>query len=127
MRDWDLSPDGRQAVIPNHDSHHAELRLIALDPGRAGIEEKRIALNGLKNLNGVEWDAGGRGWYISVRAVSGGRMFTGGRPVSVDLQGHVSNLLDSVSPTYVVPSPDGRRMAFPDWTVASNAWLFHGL
>jgi len=127
LGDWDLSPDGTQAVIPNHDSHHAELRLIALDPGRAAIEEKRITLNGLKNLNGVAWDAAGRGWYISARTDSGGRMLTGGRLVYVDLQGHVSNLLDSVSPTYVVPSPDGRRIAFPDWTVASNAWLFLGL
>jgi hypothetical protein len=114
-------------VIPNHDSDHAELRLIALDSGRSGIEEKRVTLNGLKNLNGIVWDAAGRGWYVSVRTDPGGRMFTGGRLVYVDLQGHVSNLLDSISPTYVVPSPDGRLIAFPDWTVASNAWLFRGL
>ena len=72
----------------------------------------------------------GRRWsrlvYFRPHRLSGGRMLTGGRLVYVDLQGHVSNLLDSVSPTYVVPSPDGRRIAFPDWTVASNAWLFLG-
>jgi Tol biopolymer transport system component len=127
LGDWDLSPDGTQAVIPNHDSHHAELRLIALDSGRSGIEEKRVTLNGLKNLNGIVWDAAGRGWYVSTRTDSGGLFESGGLLFYVDLQGRISKLLDSMSPTYVVPSPDGRLIAFPDWTVSSNAWLFHGL
>ena len=119
--DWDLSPDGTQAAIPNHDSHNAEIRLVALDPTRAGIEEKRVTLNGLKDLSGIVWAAGGRGWYVSMRTASGGLM------VFVDPQGRTSNLLDSISATYAVPSPDGRHIAFPDWTVASNAWLFRGL
>jgi Tol biopolymer transport system component len=125
--DWDLSPDGTQAAIPNHDSDHAEVRLIALDEGRSGIKEKRISLNGLKNLNGIVWDAPGRGWYVSMRTDLGGLYVSGGRMVYVDLQGRISNLLDSLSPTYAVPSPDGRRIAFPDWTVSSNAWLLRGL
>jgi CO/xanthine dehydrogenase Mo-binding subunit len=29
-------------------------------------------------------------------------------------------------PIYAVPSPDGRHVAFPEWTVSSNAWLFRG-
>lgn len=119
--DWDLSPDGTKVAIPNHDSRDAEIRLVALNPAHAGIEEKGIALNGLKNLNGVVWAAGGQGWYVSMRKASGGVL------VYVDLQGRISNLLASMSPTYAVPSPDGRHIAFPDWTVSSNAWLFHGL
>jgi Tol biopolymer transport system component len=119
--DWDLSPDGTQVAIPNHDAHDAKVRLVALDPARTGVEEKTVTLNGLKNLNGIVWAADGRGWYISIRAASGWLL------TYVDLQGRISKLLESVGPTYAVPSPDGRHIAFPEWTVSSNAWLFHGL
>jgi hypothetical protein len=108
-------------AIPNHEPRSAEIRLVTLDPARGGIEEKRVRLDGLKSLNGVVWAASGRGWYVSVRKPSGGLM------VYVDGQGHITNLLDTSQPTYAVPSPDGRHIAFPEWTVSSNAWLFHGL
>ncbi len=39
----------------------------------------------------------------------------------------VANLLESVSPTYAVPSPGGRHVAFPEWTLSTNAGLFHAL
>ena len=52
---------------------------------------------------------------------------SGGLIMYVDLQGRFTNLLATTTPTYAVPSPDGRRIAFPDWSVSSNAWLFHGL
>jgi hypothetical protein len=119
--DWDISPDGTVVAIPNHEPRSAEIRLVALYPARSGIEEKRILLNGLKNLSGVVWAASGRGWFVSVRKPSGGLM------VYVDGEGRITNLLDTSYPTYAVPSPDGRHIAFPEWTVSSNAWRFHGL
>jgi Tol biopolymer transport system component len=119
--DWDISPDGSQVAIPNHDPRDAKLRLVALDPGREGVQEKTVTLSGLKNLNGVVWAASGAGWYVAARTAGGGIL------TYVDLQGHHTNLLGTTTPTYAVPSPDGRRIAFPDWSVSSNAWLFHGL
>ncbi len=119
--DWDISPDGSQVAIPNHDPRDARLRLVPLDRGRGGVEEKTVTLSGLKNLNGVVWAANGMGWYVAVRTAGGGILNY------VDLQGHLTNLLRTETPTYAVPSPDGRRIAFPDWSASSNAWLFHGL
>jgi hypothetical protein len=29
--------------------------------------------------------------------------------------------------TFAVPSPDGRRVAFIDWTVSANVWQVGGL
>ena len=96
--DWDISPDGSQLAIPNHDSRDARIRLIPLDPVRAGMVEKTVVLAGLKNLNGVVWAADGRGWYVSIRTDSDGLL------KYVDVEGvHISNLRQSPSATYVVP------------------------
>ena len=119
--DWALSPDGSRVAIPNHDSHDAKLRLVALDREHTGVQEKSVTVEGLKNLNGVVWAADGRGWFVSVRTDYGGLL------TFVDLHGRVVNLLETASPTYAVPSPDGRRIAFPEWNSVTNAWLFHGL
>jgi hypothetical protein len=30
--------------------------------------------------------------------------------------------MESMAATYAVPSPDGRHVAFMDWTVSANVW-----
>jgi eukaryotic-like serine/threonine-protein kinase len=119
--DWDLSPDGFEAAIPNHDSRDGKIRLIALDLDGTGIEERTVLVSGLKNLNGIVWAADSRGWYVSTQTTAGGLL------AYVDVEGRVFNLLETPLPTYAVPSPDGRRIAFPMWSVSSNAWLFRGV
>lgn len=118
--DWDLSPDGSQVAIPNHEMSSAKLRILTLALRSSERAEKTVALQGLANLTAVVWAADGRGWYASVRTASGGMM------TYTDLNGHTVNLWDSRD-TYAVPSPDGRRLAFPAWNVSSNAWLLRGL
>jgi Tol biopolymer transport system component len=113
--DWDLSPDGMQAAIPDHDPRDARLRLVDLDA--KGVGEKTVTLAGLQNLSGVVWAADGKGWYASVITDYGGLL------TYVDLQGRISNLVQSRMAPYAVPSADGRRIAFPEWSVSSNAWL----
>ncbi len=116
--DWDVSPDGSEIAIPNHDPDGANIRLVKLS-GRRGSEERTIALNGLKSLNGVTWTADGKGWYISVRTTVGHRLYY------ADLAGHTSEMqVESMLPMYVAPSPDGHRAAFPGQTVSSNVWIF---
>ncbi|MGH9446736.1 MAG: hypothetical protein ACRD3O_13535, partial [Terriglobia bacterium] len=119
--DWDVSPDGSEVAIPNHSPDNATIRLVALRNRAPGMAEKTVALSGLKNLNGVVWAAGGQGWYVSIRTSFGGQLFY------VDLRGHSTELLKTANPTYAVPSPDGRHVAFPQARAWSNAWLFHGL
>jgi len=117
--DWTLSPDGAEVAIPNHDPHNAMIRLVPLTRHTAGMG-KTITLNGLTNLNGVTWTADGRGWYACARTGSGGLL------VYADRQGRTSELLESSGWPYVVPSPDGRHVAFPLQTGSSNAWLVRG-
>lgn len=123
-QDWDVSPDGSQVAIPNHNPHDAKIRLVALRNPMPGVAERTLTLNGLTDLNGVAWVADGRGLYVSVRTNFGG--LRAGRLLYVDLQGRSSELLDSAIAIWLVPSPDARHVAFPEPTTRSNAWLFHG-
>jgi len=119
--DWDISPDGSRIAIPNHDPRDARIRLVPLD-ARGGTAEKTVTVKGLKNLSGVVWAADGRGWYVAVRGTTRGLL------LYVDLEGRIlSNLMESMSTMFAVPSPDGRRVAFMDWTVTANVWQVRGL
>jgi hypothetical protein len=81
-----------------------------------------VTVKGLKNLSGVVWAADGRGWYVAVRGTTRGLL------LYVDLEGRIlSNLMESMSTMFAVPSPDGRRVAFMDWTVTANVWQVRGL
>jgi Tol biopolymer transport system component len=119
--DWDISPDGSQIAIPNHDPRNAAIRLVPLD-ARAGTAEKTVSIKTLKNLSGVVWAADGNGWYVAVRDTNRGLLFY------VDRDGRVlTKLMESMAATYAVPSPDGRHVAFMDWTVSANVWQVTGL
>jgi len=119
--DWDISPDGSQVAIPNHDPRKATVRLVPLD-ARAGTAEKVVTVRALKNLSGVVWAADGKGWYVAVGDATRGVLYY------VDLEGQVrTNLMESIRATYAVPSPDGRHVAFADWTVSANVWEILGL
>lgn len=119
--DWDISPDGSQIAIPNHDPRDARIRLVPLD-ARAGTAEKTVTIQGAKNVSGVVWAADGRGWYVAVLGTTRGLL------LYVDLEGRIlTNLMESMAANFAVPSPDGRHVAFMDWTVSANVWQVLGL
>jgi hypothetical protein len=115
LGDWDISPDGAYVAIPNRDSREARILVVALDPGPNDLHEHEVVLAGLANLNGLVWAADGGGWFVSVDATVGNRM------LYVYLDGRYRPLGDIQG--WAVPSPDGRRVAFLDRTIATNAWL----
>ena len=81
-----------------------------------------MTIKTLRNLSSVVWAADGRGWYVSVGDSTRGLLFY------VDLEGRVlTNLMESMAPNYAVPSPDGHRIAYMDWTVNGNVWQVRGL
>jgi Tol biopolymer transport system component len=119
--DWDISPDSRFAAIPNHDPQTAIIRIISLDPTRADTAERVVGLNGMKNLNGLVWAANGEGWYAVEITPLGLVMFY----VDAD-GGHSWELLRSSMVLWAVPSPDGRKIAFPQDKPWSNVYLVKG-
>jgi WD40 repeat protein len=112
--DWSLSPDGSVIASPNHDSQSALIRLTPLD---ARIDEHFLKLEGLRNLSSVSWSADGKGLFVTANAGSGGIM------LYTDLEGHASQLLESSKVTFVVPSPDAQRIAYPEQVTSSTVQL----
>jgi Tol biopolymer transport system component len=118
--DWDISPDGMTVAIPNHDSLTGKVRMVRLDGPRSDLPEKTVTLEVLKGLNGLVWTADGKGWYVCVRAPAGFVLS------QADLEGRSRELLKIPGTSYAVPSPDRRRIAFPQTTVSSNVWALAG-
>ncbi|MBV9084658.1 MAG: protein kinase [Acidobacteriaceae bacterium] len=119
--DWDISPDGSQVAIPDHDPRKATIRLVPLD-ARAGASEKVVTIRTLKNLSGVVWAADGKDWYVAAVDANRGVLYV------VNLDGQVrTHLMESIRPTYAVPAPDGQHVAFADWTASANVWQILGL
>jgi hypothetical protein len=115
LGDWDVSPDGSQVAIPNHDSRQAYIRVVSLEPKPDEPREHKIVLKGLADLSGLVSAADGRGWFVSVNTTVGDRM------LYVHPDGRFDPLGDIQG--WAVPSPDGRHVAFLDRIVATNAWL----
>lgn len=115
VADWDISPDGTQVAIPNHDSRSARIRVITLRHGSNPPSERELVLKGLTDLSGLVWAADGQGWFVSVDTTVGNRL------LSVRADGRLHSLGDIQG--WAVPSPDGRRIAFLNRIIATNAWL----
>ena len=116
VADWDISPDGSTVAIPNHDPRDGRIRFVPLNATRAGRAERVLSLDGLKNLNGVVWAASGNGLFVSTAGDPGGVLYY------VSTAGRYQTVLKSSRPIYVVPSPDGRRVVFPDRVDSNNVW-----
>lgn len=113
--DWDVSPDGRFVAIPNHDTRSAKVRLIRIDP--AGPEEldREVKIPSLTRLSVLTWAADGTGWFLSIDTSIGRRMYF------YDLKGHLTSL--GTIQGWAVPAPDGKKVAFLNDIVQSNAWI----
>jgi hypothetical protein len=113
--DWDVSPDGKYVALPNHYSGDARIRLVALEPKTNELREREVVLENLSDIRGLVWAADGHGWFVSVDTTVGRRL------LYVYQDGQYRSLGDIQG--WAVPSPDGRRVAFLDRIVATNAWL----
>ncbi|MGJ5814261.1 protein kinase domain-containing protein [Paludibaculum fermentans] len=110
LGDWDVSPDGRWAALPNHDAKSARIRLVALTPGDA---EREVVLPGIADLKGLTWAVDGSGWFLSLTTT------VGVRTVFAYPSGRVAPLGNLQA---VVQAPNGRKVAFVDHIVAANVW-----
>ena len=115
LGDWDISPDGLEVAIPNHDSRDARIRVVSLEPKPNQPSEREVVLPGVTDLRGLVWAADGKGWFVSVDTTVGRRL------LYVSLDGQFHPLGDIWG--WAVPSPDGRRVAFLNTIIATNAWL----
>jgi Tol biopolymer transport system component len=122
--DWALSPDGSMVAIPDHDRQQARIRLVRLDSPMSGPVETTLEISAMAPLNGLNWSADGRGWYaVILRSPRPEWPFTRSALTYIDLEGHARVLREFEGTSFAVPSPDGKRLAFVDFLISSNAWM----
>jgi Tol biopolymer transport system component/DNA-binding winged helix-turn-helix (wHTH) protein len=110
---WDLSPDGSRIAL---EDGCCRTRILDLNSGlwRAGptIEGNFYGLN-------IAWSADGHGIFVT-------RVLTTSQILYADLQGHTHVVSEGANQDFssLVPSPDGRYLAFSTRSINSrNAWL----
>jgi Tol biopolymer transport system component len=113
--DWDISPEGTEVALPDHDLHDGRIRVVSLDPRPNLPAEREVVLPDVTFVQSVVWAAGGKGWFVSADTAAGRRL------LYVFLDGRYISLGDI--PRWAVPSPDGRKVAFVRNVVGANAWL----
>jgi len=95
--------------------------------GRIRVEEERrafwflrdVVVNGWNGFQSLDWSADGKGLYASSQSPQAATLLYS------DLEGHAQVLWrrDGIFKTWGIPSPDGRHLAFVEWTSANNVWM----
>jgi serine/threonine protein kinase/Tol biopolymer transport system component len=106
--DWNLSRDGSQIVGIIEGTN----RLWVL-PLSGGGPKQEVVVKGWSRLTSPTWSTDGQGWYV--RSMSPPNL------LYVDRKGQ-ARVLSRVA-DYGSASPDGRYLAFPAYTLSSNAWM----
>jgi Tol biopolymer transport system component len=113
---WDLSPDGSRIAFGKMEGDGGHIRLLDLAGGRA----RDVTVKGWSNLASVGWSADGRSLLATNWASKGASI------LRVNLNGQIQLLYKAPSSMLLerlVPSPDGRYLAFGEVATASNAWM----
>jgi DNA-binding winged helix-turn-helix (wHTH) protein/Tol biopolymer transport system component len=112
---WDLSPDGSRIALAMPEGPPARIRILSL----AGGTLQDIHVTGWSAFQSMEWAADGKGWFVASRSAATNTL------LFIDPQGHAYPLRQTAGgyDTYAIPSPDGHRLAFLEYTTANNAWM----
>jgi DNA-binding winged helix-turn-helix (wHTH) protein/Tol biopolymer transport system component len=122
LGDWTLSPDGSTVAMANHDPTHPCIQLVPLAPtssrrGEAAVV-KEIPVTGFGTTLASHWASDDKGFFVET--------YTGKQYdlVWVTPDGHPSLLAQSPDLIWAVPSPDGKKIAFPSHTPLNrNVWV----
>lgn len=116
--DWDLSPDGSAIAVFKimGDSFY----VISTDTGQT----QSIEMPGRQGLRSVKWSSDARGFFVV--SAPKAALEVDATLLYVDRQGKATPLWvhKGVSLNLnVLPSPDGRYLAFPIYATNSNVWI----
>ncbi len=115
---WDLSSDGSQIAVALGGKPDGHIRIISL-PSRQAHD---LTIKGRSGFQSMDWSADGEGVYVSSRTSWGADL------LYVDMQGHATVLRQLIGSyeTWAVPSPDGKHLAFLEWTASGKVWMLKG-
>jgi hypothetical protein len=114
---WDLSADGKRIAVTKVFTQGRRIDILSLNGQGAEV----VMVKGWDIGDGVDWAADGKGLYVQCQAKQAGAAL-----LHVDLQGNVHKLWEETTPgvpVWGIPSPDGRQLTFPHFTVDSNIWM----
>ena len=117
LQDWDVAPDGSAVAFPIHDVNSRTIRIVPLGKSRGARKPEEIVAGTFAGIAGLTWAVDGKGFYAQASTDAGALL------LYVDLHGRAVVLKESVSGTWGVPSPDGKKLAFVDYLVDSNVWM----
>jgi len=111
---WDVSPDGSLIAVMMSSERESRIRLLSL-----GGAERDVVVHGWNGFQSLDWSADGRGLYASSQSAQATTL------LYIDLDGHARVLRQKPGTlkTWGIPSPDGRHLAFLEWTSANNVWM----
>ena len=120
---WCLAADASSIAWVKLDPTDSRVHILPLALSPRGLapggKPSAIAINGGPHLRSITWAPDGKSWFVT-------RQFPGSWELSyVDSRGKASTLLtvqSAVAPD-VIPSPDGRYLAFSEQSFASNVWM----
>ena len=119
--DWAVSPDGNTVALPLH-KPGPKIRLVplnaSLDAAGSPRRETEIDLRGIDGLWGLTWAADGKGWFAEAQRAGASLL------VYIDTAGRIDLLRETTHNTWGIPSPDGGKLAFVDYTADRNVWLW---
>ena len=111
---WDVSPDGSRIAVTMGSERESRIRILSLVGG-----VRDVVVNGWSGFQSLDWSADGKGLYASSQSAQAATLLYS------DLEGHAQVLWqqDGIFKTWGIPSPDGRHLAFLEWTSANNVWM----
>ncbi|MEK7406164.1 MAG: hypothetical protein AAB225_13750 [Acidobacteriota bacterium] len=111
---WDLSPDGRWIAFATRAETSSRIRLLSL----VGQGPHEISAGGWTQLQSVAWAADGKALFVTGWASKDPPL------LRVSLEGKAQLLYKGHHRLEnLVPSPDGRYLAFADMELEGNAWV----
>ena len=116
LGDWSVSPDGSTVAMANHDPENPGIQLIHLASHRS-TPPSTIPVPGFGEVCEPTWSSNAKGFFVETKTTTGYNL------LYVDLAGHAKLLRQSPIAIWGVPSRDGKKLAFPSVTVASNVWV----
>ncbi len=115
LGDWSVSPDGSTVAIANHDPENPGIQLIHLSP-HPSTPPSTIPVPGFGEVCEATWSPDGKGFFVEAKTMIGYNL------LYVDRAGHAKLLRQSPIAIWGISSRDGKKLAFPSLTVASNVW-----
>jgi hypothetical protein len=114
---WSLSPDGATLAVAQW--RHNQIALLSTHGGPS----RTLTLQGGAGVASLDWAADGRSIWASSSSPTGTQAL-----LNISLNGRVKPMFQDSDKDvgWVIPSPDGRYIAFWEAGGSANAWVLQG-